>query len=509
MSDIEKQNTGDICLADSATTHTILRNQKYFLNLTLLKANVNTISGPADLIEGSGRAMIFLPNNTKICINDTLYSSKSKRNLLSFKDIRCNGYHIETINDENIEYLCITSHNSGRKLIMEKLRALSSGLYYTLIRDIDVHAVMNQKFSDPKIFMLWHDRLGHPGSTMMRKIIENSHGHPLKNQKILLSYENLCTACSQGKLVIKPSHSKVDFESPSFLQRIQGDICGHIHPPSGPFRYFMVLVDASITWSHICLLSTRNVAFARLLAQIIRLQAHFPDHLIKSIRLDNADCHFDEKNFPSLGKGKTSPEEKREFSWKVPSLIHLDPYTSQCENEVRKIVHLQTIANQLPDAFTDVFTDATRVTKSHIPAVNVPARVIVPGEQSKQIITKESSTVRQKRGRPLGSKDTVPRRKKTKYLDHTPEIINKSTFFKLTPQELDVLERTQETPVGEGISEEIQEPRNEEISINYTGGMWNRKETIIDDIFSYTVATEILNDDCEPYNLDDCRQRSD
>ena len=43
--------------------------------------------------------------------------------------------------------------------------------------------------------------------------------------------------------MIKPSHSKVGFESLSFLQRIQGDICGPIHPPSGPFRYFMVLVD--------------------------------------------------------------------------------------------------------------------------------------------------------------------------------------------------------------------------------------------------------------------------
>ena len=70
---------------------------------------------------------------------------------------------------------------SGQKLIMEKLRGLSSGLYYTLIRGVEIYAVMNQKFPDPKIFMLWHDRLGHPGSTMIRRIIENSHGHPLKN----------------------------------------------------------------------------------------------------------------------------------------------------------------------------------------------------------------------------------------------------------------------------------------------------------------------------------------
>ena len=39
---------------------------------------------------------IMLPKCKKFCIDDTLYSSKSKRNLLSFKDIRSNGYHIET-----------------------------------------------------------------------------------------------------------------------------------------------------------------------------------------------------------------------------------------------------------------------------------------------------------------------------------------------------------------------------------------------------------------------------
>ena len=50
----------------------------------------------------------------------------------------------------------------------------------------------------------------------------------------------------------------------------------------------MVLIDASTRWSHVCLLYTRNVAFARLLAQIIKLRAHFSDSAIKTIRLDNA-----------------------------------------------------------------------------------------------------------------------------------------------------------------------------------------------------------------------------
>ena len=50
----------------------------------------------------------------------------------------------------------------------------------------------------------------------------------------------------------------------------------------------MILIDASTRWSHVCLLSTRNVAFARLLAQIIRLRAQFLDYPIKTIHLDNA-----------------------------------------------------------------------------------------------------------------------------------------------------------------------------------------------------------------------------
>ncbi|KAG2713178.1 hypothetical protein I3760_04G163900, partial [Carya illinoinensis] len=99
----------NICLADNCTTHTILKNKKYFQCLTLNRTNVNTISSFLNLIEGFRRANIMLPKETKFYINDALYSSKSRRNLLSFKDIRHNGYHVETINKGNNEHLYIIS----------------------------------------------------------------------------------------------------------------------------------------------------------------------------------------------------------------------------------------------------------------------------------------------------------------------------------------------------------------------------------------------------------------
>ena len=143
----------------------------------------------SNLIKVSGRAIIMFSNGTKFCINDSLYSSETSRNLLSFKDIRYNSYYIEINNEGSETFLYITSILSGQKLILEKLYIFSSGLYYTKMRIVETNVVIHQKCAihqkclDPNIFMIWHDHLG---SIMMHWIIENSHEHPLKNQKIHL-----------------------------------------------------------------------------------------------------------------------------------------------------------------------------------------------------------------------------------------------------------------------------------------------------------------------------------
>ena len=159
-------NEGDVCFVDCATTHIILRDKRYFLDLTLKNVNMSTVSGTANLIEGFKRANIILLNGTRFHINDALYSSKSTRNLPSFKDIRQNGYHIETINEGNKKCLYITSIVYSKKLLMEKLSTFSSGLYHTNIKLIESYVVVNQKFNS-KTFVLWHDRLGYPRSSMM------------------------------------------------------------------------------------------------------------------------------------------------------------------------------------------------------------------------------------------------------------------------------------------------------------------------------------------------------
>jgi hypothetical protein len=74
--------------------------------------------------------------------------------------------------------------------------------------------------------MTWHERLGHPGIGMMRKITGNSIGHNLNTAKFSKSSDFMCISYATGKLIVRPSPLKIQIEPFKFLERIQGDICG-------------------------------------------------------------------------------------------------------------------------------------------------------------------------------------------------------------------------------------------------------------------------------------------
>ena len=121
---------------------------------------------------------------------------------------------------------------------------------------------------------------------------------------------------------------------------------------------------------------------------------------------------------------------------------------------------MQGLANQLPDAFTDI----KKITKSHVLAVNTPTRIDVPEGQLENVIANESKT-RLKRGRPIGSKDLIPRKKK-----------KKTTYEKLsTPEEFtnmkgsnDETQSDKQLAPEEVQIDQIPVSRIEEISMSHT-----------------------------------------
>ena len=83
--------------------------------------------------------------------------------------------------------------------------------------------------------------------------------------------------------------------------------------------------------------------------------------------------HFNEMIFPPLGGEEPVPEKWCEIIWNALTLTHLDPCTNQCELEVQKIIHLQGLVNQLPNAFID----AKKVMKSFSLIKNILVRIDV------------------------------------------------------------------------------------------------------------------------------------
>ncbi|KAJ9542414.1 hypothetical protein OSB04_028920 [Centaurea solstitialis] len=149
--------------------------------------------------------------------------------------------------------------------------------------------------------------------------------------------------------------------------------------------------------------------------------------------------NFKDIQFSALGGGTKQLDNQNEISWN--ELSYLDPQTKQCELKVQKIIHLQGLANQLPDTFTD----PKRVTKSHVPAANAPIKIDVPEGQDNM---SNESRARQKRGRPLGSKDKNPRKKKGANnqdghieVNETLEKSHEETLDMMVPEEPQVLKR--------------------------------------------------------------------
>jgi peptide/histidine transporter 3/4 len=150
-----------VCLVDSGTTNTILRETRYLQILTKKSGNIVSIAKSNAHIVGTGSATLVLPMGTQVSVKDALLHPDSKHTLLSFKDIRANGFHVETEIEHGIEYLLITKFDGYQKIVVERLPSSSSGLYYTYIKPTEEYVVMKTIFRNTESFRIWHDRFGH------------------------------------------------------------------------------------------------------------------------------------------------------------------------------------------------------------------------------------------------------------------------------------------------------------------------------------------------------------
>ena len=291
----------EVALLDSATTHTILRDSSFFMfpgdhTDAWQVCKMHTIAGGRDFKYREGRATIVLLGGTTLEIENAMYAPDAHRSLISFKDLRGNGIHTTTSVIKEKEALVLQRETA----VLATAFAGCGGLYELPItsgvttQKVSLTSELSQsrtgETTQPAGLLtkseLWHKRMGHPGSTMFRRMVPILSGHEVCMEDI--HKLGVCGACAQGKFINRPSRWKLLTELPPRLHRLHGDICGPITLRSGPFRYFMVLVDAAGVHFEVTLLSTRNIIFAKLLAMLIRFKAHYPEFPVKTLRMDNA-----------------------------------------------------------------------------------------------------------------------------------------------------------------------------------------------------------------------------
>ena len=94
----------------------------------------------------------------------------STRTLLSYSDIRENGIHMETYEENKEEFLLFTKDIGQGKETLEKVPSFLFGLYYTYIKSVP-YVAYKMIFQNVDTFQTWHDCLGHPGVRMMKKLL--------------------------------------------------------------------------------------------------------------------------------------------------------------------------------------------------------------------------------------------------------------------------------------------------------------------------------------------------
>ncbi len=201
--EVDKTISYKECLIDSATTHCILKSKALFTNLKMLDhaPPIRTLGGKTKLIKGEGTASISFPNGTTIRIKRAFYAPTASRNLIGFRDFRANNFHLNTATcGGGVEILDVRDNN---RLKLEEFPTTGNGLYKTSLsktpsKDYDVKVSSYASSMKQSDLIKWHDRLGHPGKNIFRKVVLSTRGTTIPRD--CTQHHDTCPPCMMGQI---------------------------------------------------------------------------------------------------------------------------------------------------------------------------------------------------------------------------------------------------------------------------------------------------------------------
>ena len=283
----KSQDDGEACMAgssmdewvaDTGASHHMANNKDAFRSLKYIPAGTHPVKfGNGDSLDARGRGTIKIISHVdgqriELDMLDVLYIPGLKRNLFSIgsacdKGLKANvsKQNIDLIRDESV-----------------RLRATKRGnLYYM---DIEVSEEKSSFIAGVSRGDLWHQRLGHIGSTRFNKMKDVVKGLPANIR--LDSIE--CEDCPLGKHA-RGKFSKSESKTSRPGELVHTDLCGPMEV-SSPVRsrYFMVLKDDFSGYTVVYFLKSKSQeeVTACVKEYIVKLETETGERL-KTLRSDN------------------------------------------------------------------------------------------------------------------------------------------------------------------------------------------------------------------------------
>ena len=292
---INKENIPNyLWCIDSGANVSVSNSVGNFKTISASSGDIGVACNDGSLtINGIGEVHLHTKSGKSIQLCNVLYSSNAARNILSVSDITKIG-------------LNVLFTNSGWKIINSDKSVFLSGtiqdgLYILETSNPQVNSLIRSSTYD-----VWHNRLGHPGKTTMKKIKQVCQSE-LRNMTI---NDDVCKICVEGKGAKLPHNKKAVKASKPFI-RIHSDIWGPSSKPDWQGnRYYVSFTDDFSGYATIFLMKDKSEVEKHYLAYSRHIKNLNNGVSITFLRSDNG-MEYKSSTFKSI---LMLDGTKREFS---------------------------------------------------------------------------------------------------------------------------------------------------------------------------------------------------
>ncbi|GJT03068.1 hypothetical protein Tco_0824237 [Tanacetum coccineum] len=452
---------GDLCIADSGATHTILKSKKYFFELKPTKGTIDTISDPTNLIDGVGKANVVLPNVPLTTVGEL--------NLL-IKSIEA-GKHDELLSGMT---------NDERMAIMDALDTICNSIQADNT-NADVIPCKNSHVDD--LTNLNIDESTMPNDPIVQSVDINTKSTSYAGAAGASAKDQPKVNSNFRHLVADPVFDGVNISIPRKV--VEKFLRIWVLVLLATFSARPIMLDSYYKF-HVVNDSGGRSSFAQFLIEV-----NSEVDLVDVVTI----------GIPSLTRDDFIKETIRvEYEWRPPRCDICKIFGHVHDHCPKKVVSPSIVATsnvvtptveKINDGFQTVGKMKKRKEEDEeedIENVYDEMANLFPNTK-----TGESSSFTAAADQLVQRTINPHKEKDEKNLDHDENVLNETQDIKTSP-------------------EEEMNDINKEMSINYgqTQILWDRNEIgDINEIFSYSIASDIIygDDDPEPKSVIDCQRR--